>query len=226
MRKLFHVLCGVAAVLVTAPALAQESTSDSGLYIGIAAGGSDGSFVNTNWTGSAYDPGGTLETTWVVDYHYGGLVALGYQWAGEDSPADMRLEIEGGYRRSYIEAFVDPDGLYYVADGYLETGSVMANGYVDFHLGEAVSPYLGAGFGAARLARRDLILEGLAAFSNKYTYTTAWQLMAGVGYKLSPGAVLGLEFRYMELQEFSFPDVIFSENISFEEILITFRLIG
>jgi opacity protein-like surface antigen len=226
MRKLFHVLCGVAAVLVTAPALAQESISDSGLYISIAAGGSDGSFVNTNWTDSAYDPGGSLNRTFVVDYHYGGLVALGYQWAGENSPADIRLEIEGGYRRSYLEAFVESDGTYFVADGYLETGSVMANGYVDFHLGEAVSPYLGAGFGAARLARRDLVIAGFPPISNKYTYSTAWQLMAGVGYKLSPGAVLGLEFRYMELQEFSFPEVIFSENISFEEILITFRLVG
>lgn len=229
MRKFVHLLCGVAVGLLAAPVMAQESEadsgSDSGLYFSVAGVGSDGSFMGTHWTGAAVDATGLLERTWFIDYHYGGLVALGYQWAGEDSPAGTRLEIEGGYRRSEIQTFIDQTGTIFAADGYLETGSVMANGYVDFHLGQSILPYLGVGIGAARLARRDLNLAGIPV-TNKFAYTTAFQLMAGVGYKLSPGTVLGIEFRRMELQDFSFPGEIFSEEIYFQEFLITFRLVG
>lgn len=227
MKKLFHVLCGVTVGLLAAPVSAQESTTDSGLYFSFALAGSDGTFVSADWTDSAVIDGLTEDRTWIIDYHYGGLAAVGYQWIEEESPAGFRLEVEGGYRRSYLEGYVDISDTYYAADGYLETGSVMGNAYVDFHLGESFSPYVGGGFGAARLARRDVDLVALGLpITNKFTYTTAYQVMAGVGYKLSPGTVLGLELRYMQLQPFSFPDEIFAEDINFKEILITFRLVG
>lgn len=226
MRKFFHVLCGVVAGLLAAPVSAQESNTDSGLYFSFAGAVSDGSLASSSWTDYGYDLTGRLDRTWVIDYHYGGLAAVGYQWAVENSPASFRMEAEGGYRRTYIAGILDETGTYTDLTGYLETGSVMANGYIDFQLGKVVSPYLGVGIGAARLARRDLGLVGGATFSNKFAYTTAGQFMAGVGYKLSPGTILGLEYRYMQLGEFDFPDVNFTQTIYFEEFLITFRLVG
>lgn len=222
MRKFFPVLCGVAAGLLAAPAMAQESFADSGSYISLAGVGTDGSIPMSTWT----DTGPAGDRIWSIDYHYGGLVALGYQWAFEDSPADFRAEIEGGYRRTYFDGLIDPGGALLDVDGYLETGSVMANGYVDFRLGDAISPYVGIGVGGTRIARRDVTLSGVPVASDKFTYTTAMQLMAGVGYKLSPGTVLGLEYRFMEMRKFSFPGVSLLEDIHFNEILITFRLVG
>ena len=219
MRKLFPILCGVAAGLLVAPATAQETIADSGPYFSFAGGNSD-----TEWSGTNQLTGDI--TNFVIDYSLVGTGALGYAWVPPDSPVGFRLELEGGYRRTEIDYIVVSAGpTILTAEGYNESISAMANGYVDFNFGKRIAPYLGGGIGAARVSRREFVVNGVP-LSNKYIHTGAWQIMAGVGFRLSPGAIIGLELRHFELMEFQFTDTTLDQEITFEEILITFRLVG
>ena len=219
MRNFFHVLCGVAAGVLAAPAMAQETIADNGPYFSFAGGYSDG-----EWTGTDPLTGNSID--FFFDYSLAGVGAVGYAWVPFDSPAGFRLELEGSYRRAEIDYIVDNAGpTLLVAEGYLESIGAMANGYVDFNFGEKAVPYLGGGIGVARVSRRDFVVDG-APISNKYIYAGAWQLMAGVGFRLSPGTIIGLELRRFELLEFQFENTPLDQEIIFNEILITFRLIG
>jgi opacity protein-like surface antigen len=219
MRKFFHVLCGVAAGLLAAPAVAQESIADSGPYFSFGAG-----FSDNVWTGTDPLSGSTVDFEY--DYSLVGVGALGYAWVPPDSPAGYRLEFEGSYRRTEIDQVVESVGpTLLTAEGYLESIGAMANGYVDFNFGEKTVPYFGGGIGMARVSRRDFVVDG-AQISNKYVHTGAWQLMVGVGFRLSPGTVIGLEFRHFELMEFNFDNTPLDQEIKYDEVLLTFRLIG
>jgi len=219
MRKFVRVLCGVAAGLLAAPAVAQESIADSGPYFSFAGGVSD-----NEWLGIDPLSGDTVD--FFYDYSLVGTGALGYAWVPPDSPAGFRLELEGSYRRTEIDYIIDNTGpTLLTAEGYLESIGAMANGYVDFNFGEKITPYFGGGIGMARVSRRDFVVDG-APISNKYVHTGAWQLMTGVGFRLSPGTIIGLEFRHFELIEFQFDSTPLDNEINFNEVLITFRLIG
>ena len=219
MRKFAHVLCGIAAGLLAAPAMAQESIADSGPYFSIAAG-----FSENDWVGTDPLTGETLE--FVDDYSLVGTGAFGYAWVPLDSPAGFRLELEGSYRRTEVDNLVDSaTASILTAEGYLESIGAMVNAYVDFNLGERVVPYFGGGFGVARVSRREFVIDGTPV-SNKYVHTAAWQIMTGVGFRLSPGTIIGLELRHFELDEFKFENTPLDQEIEYDEILITFRLIG
>lgn len=219
MRKFFHVLCGVAAGLLAAPAMAQETIADSGPYFSFAGGYSDG-----KWTGT--DPLTGNSVDFVFDYSLVGVGAVGYAWIPPDSPAGFRLELEGSYRRAEIDYIVDNAGpTLLTAEGYFESIGAMANGYVDFNFGKKTAPYIGGGIGVARVSRREFVVDGVPV-TNKYVHTGAWQIMAGVGFRLSPGTIIGLELRHFELMEFQFENTAQDQEINFDEILITFRLIG
>ena len=76
---------------------------------------------------------------------YMATAAIGYNWFFPENIADLRIELEGGYR------FNDTDSLNNLPlDGEVETFSAMVNGYFDFRTTWPVVPYLGLGFGAAR----------------------------------------------------------------------------
>lgn len=232
MRKISQVLCAAATVFLAAPALAQETTTDSGLYFSFGGGLSDGQILSNNWSWSYYNAGLGYDVSvdTAVDYELSGIGAIGYTWSTPDSPANFRVEVEGSYRRAEISGLTVTEydtpiiRTEYTAEGYLESIGVMANGYIDMHLGRTL-PYLGAGVGVARISRKDLFVDGVPA-SNKYVHAGAWQVMSGIGYKLSPGMIVGVEFRYFELMEFEFDDGLATNNIHFNEFLLTLRLVG
>jgi opacity protein-like surface antigen len=219
MRKFAHILCGVAAGLLAAPANAQESIADSGPYFSFAVGASENEWIGTDTvTGETVD--------FIYDYSLVGTGAFGYAWVPLDSPAGFRLELEGSYRRTEVEHLVDSaTASILTAEGYLESIGAMFNAYVDFNLGKKFVPYVGGGIGMARVSRRDFVADG-TPISNKYVHTAAWQVMTGIGFRLSPGTIIGLEARHFELDEFRFDGTPLDQEINFNEVMITFRLIG
>lgn len=220
MRKIFCILSATATALLASPGMAQESVGDSGLYLSFAGGISETSILDNEWIG--VDPVGGATTEFVFDYSLVGTGALGYAWMPSDSPAGFRLEVEGSYRRSELDYIV---GSTSAVEGYVESIGAMANGYVDFNFGPKMVPYVGGGFGMARVSRRDFSVAGVPA-TNKYVHTGAWQVMGGLGFRLSPGTIIGVELRYFELMEFQFENTSLNQNINFGEALITLRLIG
>ncbi len=224
MRITFPILCGIVAALFAAPVDAQEELSDSGLYFSLGGGISDGSFVGNEWVGT--DPLTGNTTTFLFDYSLAGTGAIGYSWHPSDRGAGFRIELEGSYRRAEVYSAVEdwvPNIL--TADGYLESIGAMANGYVDFNIGESATTYFGGGIGAARVSRRDFVLSGVP-LSNKYVHTAAWQMMGGIGYRYTPGMIIGLEFRHFKLHDFTFENTPLIQEIQFDEVFITLRFVG
>lgn len=221
MKLLVRILCGLTLVSFSVPARAQDSAiSDSGLYMSFAVGGSEGTFSNSSWEFPDFD------VQYHSSYSLAGLAAVGYQWSPPQYASSFRMEIEGSYRRNPLYAFtgagVDGD-----ADGYLEAIGILANGYLEFNIGKSLVTYLGTGIGVARASRRDLTLNGVP-FTGKFTHTSAWQYMFGFGYKLSPGMIVGVDFRQMNLSEFTWPNSatpIVDNAIEFSEALLTLRLV-
>lgn len=75
-----------------------------------------------------------------------------------------------------------------VAGSKMWSSATFANGYVDIGTWWGVTPYVGAGIGAA--------YNNLGGFSN---WNFAWAGMAGAAYHLSPNLSIDLGYRYADL---------------------------
>jgi len=85
--------------------------------------------------------------------------------------------------------------------GYLDNNSLMVNGYYDFNLGGALTPYLGLGLGNS---------DSEVAFAPSGTSILrgsddgfAYQLVAGVSFSLTQYLDIFLNYRYMDGEDFS-----------------------
>lgn len=100
--------------------------------------------------------------------------ALGYRLdtGYESSSHPIRIELQGTQRSSLTAQ-------YNSYDARLQTTTFMANGYYDFNNKSNLTPFVGAGIGAARLEWNDS-LQG-----NTTTNTTvpAYQMMTGISYQ-------------------------------------------
>lgn len=80
--------------------------------------------------------------------------------------------------------------------------SVLLNGYLDLGSWYRVSPYIGAGVGAARVRVADFqstATPPFAAGASNSQWNFAWAAMAGVGYAVSPNIVADIGYRYINL---------------------------
>lgn len=78
-------------------------------------------------------------------------------------------------------------------DWTFRTLSFMANGYFDFPTQSPVRPYVGAGVGIAVI---ELEAESGGSSASEDDGVGAFQFMAGVGFEISPKAVLNFGYRY------------------------------
>ena len=77
----------------------------------------------------------------------------------------------------------------------------MGNGYIDFPMPSPFRPYLGAGLGFAIV---DLEADNFGLTANDSDLVAAFQLMAGIGYEISPKATLTFGYRYFTTSDPSF----------------------
>lgn len=169
------------ASLISMPALAGE-----GLYLRLGAGGNHAD----------------EDVFSDVDFEFGyvGTAAIGYNWFFPELIADLRVELEGSYR------YNDTDTLGNLSlDGDATVYGAMVNAYADIRTTLPVVPYLGVGFGAARLDYED-DGAGVVAPIDDHDTKFAYQVMAGVNYNVATDLALGLEYRFFEAERYGLQD--------------------
>jgi opacity protein-like surface antigen len=76
--------------------------------------------------------------------------------------------------------------------GSVRTFTLMANAWYDIDMGSNFTPYVGGGVGYAdNEVKHGLVFNGSSG-------DFAWQLGAGVNYKISDGTSIGLGYRYLD----------------------------
>lgn len=229
MKSLRIFLLGFAVFSLCTPlAQAQDYyESDGGLYWSVRGGLSqlrdkqwfiwpEYDSLNLGATLNAHDEWRNVE----MDYGFVAGASLGYTVLFPESSADLRFELEGIYRRNddgqtNAEWWpVDPCScsvslgqISSTIDGSVEVRSAMANFLVDFHTPTRITPYFGFGAGISQMVV-DVQLSDPGRWAYDYPYpividetlyALSWQAIAGVGYHLSPGTIVTLEFRYFRL---------------------------
>ena len=85
----------------------------------------------------------------------------------------------------------------------LKTYTMMVNVYKDLGNYGGITPYVGAGIGAAYHVLGDISFTQSANLSNRIKgdsdLSFAWALMAGIGYQVSDRAILDFGYRYIDL---------------------------
>lgn len=152
--------------------------------------------------------GGRAEHDHFMDTGYGMQAALGYRLGR------FRLEAELGQARNDGEGYelkvpVRKTGKW--SDEYHESQRLMLNAYVDFGEGR-LRPYVGAGVGRARVHIRFFgqhpILDALSPreFLDGTDYGTAWQVVGGTAWQLSPRVALTAQYRWFDAGTLELPD--------------------
>lgn len=176
MKKKLAIIAGCWTILSAGAAQAAPDTA----YFAVAAG--------PTWLDDATlsDASGSIDAEF--DAGFGLVVALGHAFDA------VRAEIELGYRKNDIDSF-GAMGFSVPASGDVTSKSVMANLYYDFTPEAQWSPFLGAGLGVARVEVDNAAVMGIP-LGNADDTVFAWQLMAGIGSKLTRSTTLDLSYRY------------------------------
>ncbi|QNA85214.1 outer membrane beta-barrel protein [Sphingomonas sp. So64.6b] len=224
MRTYLTLATAMAAIFLSTAAYAQDdSGDDTGFYAGLSVGLASVQDTDIRY----YDAGGTFGGTGAMDSVDGHIDTksaaefkgvLGYDFGM------IRGDLEVAYQRNKASALtidkvngsavtLDAGDAADVCD-YLEaTGcsvsgntiafgggsrvrqlTAMANLWVDVPVGKVVTPYVGGGVGVAGF---EIDGEGKARF--------AWQVGAGVAFKLSDHVALTADFRHREAKGGNLP---------------------
>lgn len=126
----------------------------------------------------------------------------------------FRADVTGEYRAAAsftgLERYRDDSlPLGYGTDEYTATKRdvvVLANGYVDLGTYYGLTPFLGAGVGAAQMTidnfkDTNVVTQGLAYAKSGSKTNLAWALHAGLGYDVTSNLKIELAYRYLNLGE-------------------------
>ncbi len=193
MKHSIGIFAGFAFFLLANTVQAQEEVGfDSGLYVSVHALGSNP---------KAHDD--PTNVTFNMDYGYGGIAAVGYAVAYPKYVGGLRVELEASYRRQHLDDIDDPDMVYCAAatsceaTGDFIVAAIMANVILDIHTRTPWVPHIGAGYGRGRVYFNDWVLDGVA-FGDSSTDADMYQVMVGIGYKISPGMIVDAEYRFFQ----------------------------
>lgn len=119
---------------------------------------------------------------------------------GFESVDHWRLEGEFSWRRNALD-LVDGGA----ASGDIQAYALMANVFYGIDTGTAITPYLGGGGGAARVAVADAAAAGQPA-AGGFDTVLAWQVAAGVEVNVSASLILTIEYRFFAADDVAFRD--------------------
>lgn len=141
----------------------------------------------------------------VKDDVTGVRLALGFARGVDNGTlrAEIELGMDGKAKKSEAE---DNVSFYDEFESSFEKTSLMANVYFDFDTKTAFMPYIGVGAGVAKV--KGSVYEyqedyySADEFSGSKTqYNFAYQLTAGVGYKINDNMTLDVSYRYADFGE-------------------------
>ena len=184
----------LSSVFCVTSAVGQGASElDSGLYLSVRALGSNPTAKD--------DP---TQAEYEFNYGYGGIAAIGYAAANPGYGVNFRFELEASYRKYELDEISDPSTTicgggvtFCLASGNYNIAAGMVNMYFDFNTASPMLPSLGIGYGRARYYFDDWVVNG-APWANSHIDTDVYQVMAGIGYRLSPGLILDTEYRYLQ----------------------------
>ncbi len=109
----------------------------------------------------------------------------------------IRTELELGYMGASDEKDITEDNYTKVS---MKAYSALANVYYDMCTTTAFRPYVGAGIGYARIKGRVKYadIEGMDSINRWSGSALAWQVGAGVGYKITKGWYADLGYRWAD----------------------------
>lgn len=137
---------------------------------------------------------------------------------GVKTNKNLRLEAEYNYRESAdkTEHYFETNGVDYIYEGTFSTElsiqSYMLNGYYDFHNTTKFTPYVGIGFGMAKIEYDDFgaydeYIAGVWDSGSGHYHTSkkklAYNISAGASYDLTDRFALDLGLRYIDYGSFS-----------------------
>lgn len=133
---------------------------------------------------------------------------IGYQWSGW-LRFDATVEYRGAAGFHALDRFFNPyfNGGNFNTNQYTASKSelvALVNGYLDLGTWWCITPFIGAGAGVAynRIEHfRDVnVITAGGGWADSGTQTNfAWSLTAGGAYKVTPGLVVELAYRYLNL---------------------------
>lgn len=141
------------------------------------------------------------------------VAGIGYRWNNW-----IRTDVTGEYRSKS-----DFDGLdigtgpgFIIPNNYTAKKSewvALVNGYVDLGSWHGISPFVGAGVGAANVKISNFTDVGVTVDSVAYgadvdQWNFAWALYAGVGWDVTPAFTVELAYRYLDLGDAESGDLI------------------
>ncbi|UTD27753.1 outer membrane protein [Bradyrhizobium sp. WD16] len=240
MRSLKHLIAATAASLLSTAVMAADLPIDpppayapppafdpSGWYLRGDIGFSNQSVKRLE---NALDS--TLLTqSQTLDFNTAGIfgIGVGYQ-VNNWFRADLTGEYRGKSTLNGLELNTFSYGgfVHSGADKYTADKSewlVLANAYVDLGTWWSVTPFIGAGVGAARVSVSNFIDQGLtdavpgfpatygatpgtayAAAASRWNF--AWAAHAGLAYRVTPSLTMELAYRYVDLGDGATADIV------------------
>jgi len=87
----------------------------------------------------------------------------------------------------------------------ISAASALFNGYIDLGTWYCLTPYIGAGVGAAYMTASDYASTVAPPFtsSNHHQWNVAWAAMAGVEYAVTPRLNIDVGYRYINFGDVS-----------------------
>jgi opacity protein-like surface antigen len=165
--------------------------AEDGLYASVGGGVSFAQDIDFS------DAGQTVTLELDPGFLVGG--ALGYQWQA------FRLEGEFTFLQNDADK-LSALGVSVGADGDLSVLSGFANAYFDFDTQTPWTPYVGGGLGVANVSINDLSVVGSLPVDDDDT-VFAYQVKAGVGYRLSPTMDITAGYRFLGTDDITIESV-------------------
>ena len=188
MKKHLVILVACAAFLFGA---APAQSTDFGPYIGAMIGGV--------WMSDSDIKGAQGNPSIEYDRGYALGVAAGYAFMFARFEAEIAYQKNDMDKVSWVGQAPTP------VKGDVTNLSFLVNGYYDFTNHTAITPYVGAGLGFARVSVGTLSIPATAQVQpSDDDNVLAYQIGAGVGVALSRELTLDFKYRYYGTQNVKF----------------------
>lgn len=138
---------------------------------------------------------------------------IGYRWNHW-----FRTDVTGEYRsKSDFDGLdIGTIGPNIIPDNYSAKKSewvALLNGYLDVGTWHGITPFVGAGIGAANVKISDftdvgVTVDSVAFGDDKDQWNFAWALYAGLGFEVTDALTLELAYRYLDLGDGETGDLV------------------
>jgi opacity protein-like surface antigen len=139
----------------------------------------------------------SMDNTWMIG------VGVGYKFT-DYFRGDITVDYEGKAKAVGYSPCGTCTGLYSTESANIDVWTVMLNGYVDIGTWYNITPYVGAGLGAAYVNTSGATSVNPGIGTSSYDgsngeWNLAWALMAGASYAFTPNWSLDAGYRYKNL---------------------------